>query len=119
ARCLALFHASVAPDPAAAARFGGPLAITRNVEENFAQAAEAMRAYASAEAAEIVRWQTVFLRDHRALFERRIAEGRVRDGHGDLRLEHVYLERPAPTIIDCVEFADRYRVADVCADVAF
>jgi len=44
--------------------------------------------------------------------------GKVRDGHGDLRLEHVYL-RPAPTIIDCIEFNERFRYGDVCSDIAF
>ena len=72
------------------------------------------------EAAEIEQWQTAFLRGHRELFERRAATGRIRDGHGDLRLEHVYLEDVGePTIIDCIEFSDRFRFADVCADVAF
>jgi predicted kinase len=43
----------------------------------------------------------------------------VRDGHGDLRLEHLYFEPVGLRVIDCVEFDERYRVADVCADVAF
>jgi hypothetical protein len=45
--------------------------------------------------------------------------GRVRDGHGDLRLEHVYSEEDGLRIIDCIEFNDRFRYADVCADLAF
>jgi predicted kinase len=37
-----------------------------------------------------------------------------------LRLEHVYLNRGAPpTILDCIEFNERFRYADVCADLAF
>jgi aminoglycoside phosphotransferase family enzyme/predicted kinase len=120
---LARFHTAAATD-AHIAGFGHPDAITRNVEENFAQTSDAMKLYAPDEAPEIVRWQTAFLRGHRALFERRAATGRVRDGHGDLRLEHVYLEddpakRGEPTIIDCIEFNERFRYADVCADVAF
>ena len=44
----------------------------------------------------------------------------MRDGHGDLRLEHVYLEpNGALTILDCIEFNDRFRFADACTDVAF
>ncbi len=43
----------------------------------------------------------------------------MRDGHGDLRLEHVYLGRDAIRIIDCIEFNDRFRYGDVCGDVAF
>jgi predicted kinase len=120
---LACFHAAARTD-AHIAGFGHPDAIARNVEENFAQTTAAMEAYAPDEAPEIVRWQTAFLRGHRALFERRAATGHVRDGHGDLRLEHVYLEedpakRGEPTIIDCIEFNERFRYCDTAADVAF
>jgi predicted kinase len=44
----------------------------------------------------------------------------VRDGHVDLRLEHCYQGADgAVQIIDCIEFNDRFRYADVAADVAF
>jgi predicted kinase len=37
-----------------------------------------------------------------------------------LRLEHVYFEMDESiTIIDCIEFNDRFRYGDVCADIAF
>ena len=45
---------------------------------------------------------------------------RIRDGHGDLRLEHFYLgDEGELTVIDCIEFSERFRYADVCADIAF
>ena len=116
---LARFHAAARTD-AAIARYGSPEAIARNIEENFAQTRGVIEQYVPDEAAEIVRWQSAFLHGHRALFEQRAATGRVRDGHGDLRLEHVYFEGGSePTIIDCIEFSDRFRYADVCADIAF
>jgi aminoglycoside phosphotransferase family enzyme/predicted kinase len=116
---LTRFHAEAKSD-AAVAGFGSPEAIARNVEENFAQTKGVIEAYLPDEAAEVIRTQTGFLRDHAALFAGRAAAGHVRDGHGDLRLEHVYLGREdEPTIIDCIEFNDRFRFADVCADVAF
>jgi aminoglycoside phosphotransferase family enzyme/predicted kinase len=118
AASLARFHASAGTDDAAV--FGGPDAVARNVEENIAQTSGVIESYVPDEASDIVRAQTSFLHGKRDLFEQRVAAGRVRDGHGDLRLEHVYLEDPRePTIIDCIEFDPRYRVADVCADVAF
>jgi predicted kinase len=53
-------------------------------------------------------------------FTTRVEAGRVRDGHGDLRLEHVYFgSNRAITIIDCIEFNERFRYGDVCADIAF
>jgi aminoglycoside phosphotransferase family enzyme/predicted kinase len=51
-------------------------------------------------------------------FARRVSAGRVRDGHGDLRLEHVYF-LPEPVVIDCIEFNDRFRCGDVAGEIAF
>ncbi|MCG5051955.1 MAG: AAA family ATPase [Myxococcales bacterium] len=47
--------------------------------------------------------------------------GAVRDGHGDLRLEHVYFEGDAlvPVVIDAVEFEPAFRGSDMALDVAF
>jgi aminoglycoside phosphotransferase family enzyme/predicted kinase len=116
---LARFHADARTDDAVSA-FGETEAIARNIEENFAQTRGIIDTYVPDEAAEILRWQTAFLRGHAPLFAQRVASGRIRDGHGDLRLEHVYLDPgDRPTIIDCIEFNDRFRFADVCADVAF
>jgi aminoglycoside phosphotransferase family enzyme/predicted kinase len=124
---LAAFHAQARCD-AETARFGAVDAVRRNVEENFAQTRRMVNGYiARADADEIERRQTAYLRAHADIFERRVAQGRIRDGHGDLRLEHVYLDgtghgrRPATCIdvIDCIEFSDRFRFADVCADIAF
>lgn len=53
------------------------------------------------------------------LFAQRIEDGWVRDGHGDLRAEHIYCTDDGPRLIDCVAFDDRLRISDVLADVAF
>ena len=105
----------------ATARLGAPDVLQRNIDENFAQVRGWVDRCVGADPSEdIARWQTAFVRGHEDLFARRIAGGRVREGHGDLRLEHVYLlPSAAPTIVDCIEFNERFRVADVCADVAF
>jgi aminoglycoside phosphotransferase family enzyme/predicted kinase len=114
---LAHFHASAKAD-ASIAHFGSPDTIGRNVEENFVQTRAVIDDFVPHEAAEIVRWQKDFLRDHRTLFEERMATGCIRDGHGDLRLEHVYLD-DQPIVIDCIEFNERFRFGDVCSDIAF
>lgn len=58
--------------------------------------------------------------DHlRPALAARVASGAIHDGHGDLRLEHVYVHQGQVAIIDCIEFADRFRYADVALDVAF
>jgi uncharacterized protein len=55
----------------------------------------------------------------RTLFERRCAEGRILDCHGDLRCEHVHFTGAQINIIDCIEFNDRFRYIDVANDIAF
>jgi uncharacterized protein len=53
------------------------------------------------------------------LFERRIAEGRAVDGHGDLLADDIFLLDDGPRVLDCIEFDDRLRYGDTLADVAF
>jgi uncharacterized protein len=58
------------------------------------------------------------LERNRTLFTSRQAQGFVRDGHGDLRCGHIYIEDEIQ-IIDCIEFDARYRCGDVAVDIAF
>jgi aminoglycoside phosphotransferase family enzyme/predicted kinase len=117
---IARFHART-PTSEEIARFGRPEALLANVRENFAQTRDTIRSIlGDREATEIEAKQIGFLEEHRDLLDARLRAGRIRDGHGDLRLEHVYLPPgSAPTIIDCIEFNQRFRYADVCADIAF
>jgi aminoglycoside phosphotransferase family enzyme len=62
--------------------------------------------------------QLEMLERHAILFERRVAEGRVVEGHGDLRPEHVCLETP-PQVIDCLEFSQPLRVVDAAEELGF
>lgn len=55
----------------------------------------------------------------RELFEKRVAEGWIRDCHGDLHLDHVHVTDDTLCIYDCIEFNDRFRYLDVANDVAF
>ena len=59
-----------------------------------------------------------------ALFDARLAAGRVIEGHGDLRADHVYvLDETGEdlAIVDCIEFSEWYhfRYLDAGYDVAF
>src|SRR5215218_6598742 len=53
-----------------------------------------------------------------AELDARAAAGLVRDGHGDLRLEHVLLGDRVE-VVDCVEFEPALRCIDVADDLAF
>ncbi|HXZ95988.1 MAG TPA: hypothetical protein VEG37_02930 [Burkholderiales bacterium] len=54
-----------------------------------------------------------------AMFDQRVREGRIIEGHGDLRPEHICLLEPEPVIIDCLEFNRELRTLDAAADLAF
>lgn len=60
-----------------------------------------------------------YLSGREALLDHRVAEGRIRDGHGDLQADDIFVLDDGPRIIDCIEFAEEYRWGDVLADVAF
>lgn len=62
--------------------------------------------------------QTQLLRIAPRLFVERALAGRLVDGHGDLRPEHVYF-CPHPVVIDCIEFNDDLRHVDVLDELAF
>lgn len=116
---IALFHAGARSDQEIS-QHGNVATIRLNVKENFEQTRGSIGDYLSDEqACEIEAWQLGVL-SNEDRFAARVSGGRVRDGHGDLRLEHVYFGTDASiTIIDCIEFNERFRFADVCADVAF
>lgn len=53
------------------------------------------------------------------LFERRREAGMVRDVHGDLTADDIFMLDDGPRILDCIAFDDDYRISDVLADIAF
>lgn len=55
---------------------------------------------------------------HEGLLHKRVAEGRIVDGHGDLRPEHVALTDP-PVVIDALEFDERLREVDPFDELSF
>ncbi|MGC4094857.1 MAG: dephospho-CoA kinase [Polyangiaceae bacterium] len=119
ARTLVDFHERANVDDARA-EYGGVDSVLRNVEENFEQTRESIERYLDpVQAQELYAFQRGFLQSQRGLLQQRVAQQRVRDGHGDLRLEHVYFREQGIAIIDCIEFNERFRYADVSADIAF
>ncbi len=116
---LAAFYRAQRPTPEAAA-WGRADRLRLSTDENAAQTAGAVGALLSRPAYEALRYATGRFFDGRArLLARRRAEGRVVDGHGDLRLEHVHLTPEQVCVYDCIEFNERLRFVDVASDVAF
>ncbi len=61
-----------------------------------------------------------FIEEHRDVLRQRVLDGWVREGHGDLRCEHVVVPPDgAVQVFDCVEFNRDLRVADIASDLAF
>lgn len=62
--------------------------------------------------------QIEFLHAAPELLERRAVDGRIIEGHGDLRPEHVCVESP-PVIFDRLEFNRAFRLIDPADELAF
>jgi aminoglycoside phosphotransferase family enzyme len=66
----------------------------------------------------VTAWQLAFLNREASLFDARVSQGRIVEGHGDLRPEHVCLG-PEPLFIDCLEFNRDWRVLDPADELAY
>ena len=62
--------------------------------------------------------QQRFLKIDAALLDARVKAGRIVEGHGDLRPEHIYLGDP-PIIMDCLEFNRALRLLDPVDELAY
>ncbi len=125
ARYVATFHATSHTDEHIAS-FGGLEVIRGNWEENFEQMQPYIGRTLDATTYErIVGYIRGFLEERTSLFASRIRDGRIRDCHGDLRMQHVYIldetDDPAHrlAILDGIEFNERFRYSDVASEVAF
>jgi len=98
---------------------GDPQVIRYNHEENFTQTQPYLgRTITEEQYQTITGWVERFFQDHHELLVRRVADHHIRDGHGDLHLEHICVTDEI-IIFDCIEFNERFRYADVAAEVAF
>src|SRR5690606_20418774 len=116
---LVRFHASCSSDEHIAS-FGNRQNIEHNLRENFDNTRSLVHHYMpSSFEPEIEALQLGYLTNNESLLDERVRDLQVRDGHGDLRLEHVYFTERGICIIDCIEFNERFRYADTVADLAF
>lgn len=120
ARILSEFYAANQGGPEVAFH-GRRSQVLLNVEENFRQTRQFVGTTVSA-----ARWRAIrdyslgFLREHGSLFQDRVSQGRIVDGHGDLHSANINLPVGGePIIFDCIEFNDRFRFQDAVCDLAF
>jgi uncharacterized protein len=118
AQRLAVFHH--AADDAKGWTYGSAAAVWRLVIGNFREVREECATLASeAEFGELEGFFHSFAETRWSLLNERALKGCVREGHGDLRCEHISLADGQVRIIDCVEFSEALRYVDVASDVAF
>ncbi|MDY6974395.1 MAG: phosphotransferase [Thermodesulfobacteriota bacterium] len=100
-------------------QFGKPERFRVNTDENFAQVEKYITITIERKNFDALRkWTDAFYAANRDTFIERIKAGRIRDCHGDLHMEHVCFTEGL-SIIDCIEFNDRFRYSDTVADIAF
>ncbi len=101
------------------AAFGKPDSFRINTEENFLQTqAYIGRTIEPADHLALRRWTNEFYERREELFLERISQGRIRDCHGDLHMEHICFAKQL-SIFDCIEFNERFRYSDTLSDIAF
>jgi aminoglycoside phosphotransferase family enzyme len=99
--------------------FAKPERVKQDTDENFEQTEKYIEVTIPREVYEEVKNRTnEFFRTKGKIFYQRIASDRIRDCHGDLRLEHIFWGDEI-SIFDCIEFNERFRYTDVAADLAF
>jgi uncharacterized protein len=115
-RTLARFHAGAER----AGEEGGAEPVKRWLDDTHASLRGLLRAGGSRRLVACAeRFAAAFLDARWDELDARARAGRVRDGHGDLRAEHVLLEGGRILIVDCVEFDSALRRIDVASDLAF
>lgn len=115
-RHLGRFYRSQTPLPLDPG--GYVLMLRRTIDGDGAALAAAPELADAERLAAALRRQREFLHRRGALLADRAAAGRVIEGHGDLRPEHVCCLEP-PVIFDCLEFSRELRVLDVVDELAY
>ena len=120
ARLMATLHSAQPPEHGDTARGATLAALRANWDDSFATVEPLVGTVIPASEHQLARdLVDRYLNGRGALFEERIEQGWVRDGHGDLRAEHVFCLDDGPRLIDCLAFRDDLRITDVLLDLAF
>jgi hypothetical protein len=118
AQKLAEFHQR-AETNANISAFGDIKVITQNTDENFSQTEKYIgKTISPGTLQRIKAYAEGFIETNTSLFNKRVADGRIRDCHGDVHAAHICFT-DGICIYDCIEFNDRFRYCDVASEVAF
>lgn len=121
AELLVRFHRA-SDGSAEVRRHGTPDAVAALVEENLAELEPFIDAKGPLPAplhAFLRSRARRILADSSALLRRRVEEGCIREGHGDLHAGNLCLTEKGWVVYDCIEFSHRFRCGDRALDLAF
>jgi len=118
ARIIAEFHAKAETNKRIS-EFGSLAVIGINWKENFDQTEEFVGKTISKKDSELIHKRVNdFMKRNVSLFGKRMTEGRVKDCHGDIHSDNIFVADRV-YIFDAIEFNERFRYSDVAADIAF
>ena len=118
AQKLAEFHQK-AETSAIISAFGELDIIIQNTKENFTQTEKYISNTISRNKYQNIKnYTNSFVKENTTLFYKRVADGRIRDCHGDLHAAHICFANGI-CVYDCIEFNDRFRYCDVASEIAF
>jgi uncharacterized protein len=99
--------------------YGSLKIIKTNWDENFDQTTNVVgKTISKTEFQQVFERISNFMKRNVLLFEKRIAEGKIRDCHGDIHSGNIFVADRI-YIFDAIEFNERFRYSDVAADIAF
>jgi len=117
AQKLVSFHLAASVDQAPI--YGAPDSIWQRLSDNFKETESFVgKTISQSQITCIQEFSVASMEQHQSLFEIRLHEERIRDGHGDLRAAHICLTDPI-IVFDCIEFSERLRYCDVASEIAF
>ena len=118
AKIIAGFH-SKAETNSRIGEFGSLSIIETNWRENFDQTREFLDKTISVDEFNLIRQRIdAFMKGNASLLKKRIADGRIKDCHGDIHSGNIFVTDRI-YIFDAIEFNERFRYSDVASDIAF
>lgn len=128
AKCLATFHAR-APTGSGVDAYGTPASVRDLMLANFEETrpwvahpdepAPTLCLVGAPLHDHLRRWTERELQRLEEVMARRMSEGRIRDGHGDLHSGNICFVDDDVVAYDCIEFSPALRCGDVACDLAF
>jgi aminoglycoside phosphotransferase family enzyme len=116
AATLAAFYRALPPEPISDAAYAARFA--QQTQSNLAELSQEVFELSVAHVQRVCSAQLATLGRIRHLLDARVGAGRIVEGHGDLRPEHICLCDP-PAVIDCLEFSRELRILDCVDELGF